>query len=386
MSQSASESSDPVPARTDTDVVIVGGGPIGIELAVGLRRAGVRFEVIEAGPIGHTMSWWAPQTRWFSSNERIAIAGVPLETPDQGKATREQYLTYLRGVVRQFRIPIRCFERVTGVDRQESRFVVTTDARGERRRLVCDRVVLAIGGTDHPKPMGIDGEDLQHVDGFLRDPHQYFGRRVLIVGGRNSAIEAALRLHHVGAEVSISYRRSGLPSESIKYWLRPEIEGLIGSGSITAYFSTEPVRIEPGRVWLRRLLPAEANSDDPLVADDGSDELIEVVTDDVLRLIGYEQDKTLFRRCGIELVGPMLAPRFDAETMETNVPGIYVAGTAVAGTQTSHFKTFLENCHVHVSRIVSQIAWDDVRSPDRVSRSPSPETALKRQISAMPES
>ena len=368
---------------TKTRVAILGAGPIGLELAVELRRAGIPFEIIDAGPIGQTMTWWAPQTRWFSSNERIAIAGVPLETVDQSKATREQYLAYLRSVARQFDIRVRSYEKAVAVDRKGRGFRLGTVAAGQPRAIDCDRVVLAVGGSDRPQTLGIPGEDLPHVDGYLREPHRYFGRRVLIVGGRNSAVESALRLHHAGAQVAISYRRSELPSDSIKYWLRPEIEGLIRSGRIAAHFGTVAREIKPGSVILERSREGEDEAVESRGNAKGGRESIEVPADDVLSLIGYVQDKTLFRQAGIDLVGQAEQPRFDESTMETNVPGIYVAGTAVAGTQSSRYKIFVENCHVHVHRIVEQLRGMETAAPERPPEATSP---LAREIEAMPES
>ncbi len=333
-----------------TDVVIVGAGPIGIEMAVALRRRGLRFEILESGVVGQTMSWWAPQTRWFSSNERIAIAGVPLITPDQSKATREEYLNYLRGVVMQFDIRVRTGEKVVDVARSSAPpadrpLIVTSRSTAGRRQLRCKGVVLAIGGTDFPRRLSIPGEDLPHVDGYLRETHRYFGRRVLIIGGRNSAIEAALRLHHVGARVSLSYRGDALPEESIKYWLRPEINGLIAGGRIAAHFATRPTKITPTHVELEPVGDSR----------NGSDQIQTVAADDVLCLIGYEQDKTLFETAGIELVDETRRPKVDIATMRSNVPGVYVAGTAVAGTQNSRYKTFLENCHEHIDKIIADL-------------------------------
>lgn len=337
-----------------TQVAIVGGGPIGIELAVALKQHSIDAQIIEAGPIGHTISWWAPQTKWFSSNERISIAGVPLITVDGSKATREEYLTYLRSVVAQFELSVRTFERVTAIDRLPSGgFTVTTGLGVDSADagITCEQVVLAIGGTDFPRVLGIPGDDLPHVDGYLREPHRYSGRRVMIVGGRNSAVEAALRLHHAGAHVEISYRQAELPTASIKYWLTPEILGLIDAGRIVAHFDTIPVSITRDHIKLQR----------------GKDETTyDVPADDVLSLIGYQQEKSLFNAAGIELVETMQRPVHDPKTMRTNVDGIYVAGTAVAGTQNSKYKTFLENCHQHVDKIVADIVGDYAAIPKQI--------------------
>lgn len=356
---------------TTTRVAIVGGGPIGLSLAVACSRHDIPFELVEAQQVGYTMSWWAPGTRWFSSNERISIAGVPLETPDQAKATREQYLTYLRSVIHQFGLRIRSYEPAVDLQRQGDHLVLTTAPRGGQRRIVCQAVVLAIGGTDTPRALGIEGEDLPHVDGYFREPHIYFGRRLLIIGGRNSAVEAALRAHHTGAQVTLSYRGPHLPRESIKYWLLPEIEGLIGAGRIEAHFATRPLRITPTHVTLERLAGADSSA------------TYDVPAEDVLSLIGYEQDKRLLRRAGIQLVGPSLQPQFDPQTMETNVRGVYVAGTAVAGTQSSKYKIFLENCHIHVDRILAHL---EGREPPAESALDAPTRALLEQIEAQPES
>jgi thioredoxin reductase (NADPH) len=324
----------------EAQVGIVGAGPIGIELHVALKKAGFRVLHFDAKQIGYTISWFAPQTRFFSSNERIGIAGVPLQTIDQGKATREDYLAYLRGVVQQFDLDIRTYEKVIDIRRHpaDCRFHLTTDYLGLRRTCVVEKLVLATGGTDHPRRLNIPGEDLPHVSHYFQDPHTYFRKRLLIVGGRNSAAEAALRCHHARANVSISYRREQLDPKSIKYWLLPEINGYISSGRMGGHFQTTPVAITPTHVTLKR--------------SDG--QTFDVPADFVLLLIGYESDMTLCQLAGVELVGPCLIPRFDPATMETNVPGLYVAGTATGGTQ-QKFTVFIENCHMHVDRIVASL-------------------------------
>ena len=329
---------EPDSTISSTEVAIVGAGPIGLELAVALQQVGIQVQVFDAGSIGHTISWWAPQTRWFSSNERISIAGVPLMTADQSKATREQYLTYLRSIVAQFELSVQTHCRVENIEQHTDHFVLTAKTGSGAQHWQAERIVLAIGGTDSPRQLNIPGDT--RADGYLRETHRYFGRRVLIIGGRNSAIEAALRLHHVGAKVALSYRGEALPEDGIKYWLLPEIKGLLRSGRIKDFVGTVPVEILPDAVRLEWIFDGET---------------VEVLADDVLSLIGYEQNKWLLRVAGIELVGEMERPLHDETTMETNVKGIYVAGTATAGTQSSKYKIFLENCHDHIDKIVTHI-------------------------------
>ena len=354
-----------MPAKADaTDVCLIGAGPVGLELAAALKRESIDYLHFEAGQVGQTMTWWAPATRWFSSNERISLAGIPLITADQSKATREEYLAYLRQIVGAFDLAIRTFEPAADIQRlDDGGFVLTTQSRQGPRQTRCRRIILATGGTDFPRTLRIPGEDLPHVDGYLREPHRYFGRKVLILGGRNSAVEAALRCFHAGADVTLSYRRPELPEASIKYWLLPEIRSLMKAGRIEAHFSMIATKITATHVTLARC-------GEDFVA---TGETLDVQADDVLKLVGYEQDKRLLKRAGIELTGEQQMPVFDERTMQTNVPGIYVAGTAVGGTQ-QRFRTFLENCHVHVPRIVNHLlgraALDERAVADNIALQP----------------
>jgi len=317
-----------------TDVLVVGAGPIGLELAVALKSEGIDYVHLDAKQIGYTISWFPSQTRFFSSNERIAIAGVPLQTADQSKASREEYLAYLRSVVEQFNLKVHTYTPVVAIQKNSDGFLITAHNAGDPMHVRAKRLVLCTGGTDHPRRLNIPGEDLPHVSRYLRDPHMYFRKRLLVVGGKNSAVESALRCHHVGAEVTLSYRRERLDEKSIKYWLIPEINGLIAAGRITGLFNTMPTEIKPGEVKL-----SSSQS---------------VPADFVLMQIGFEQDTTLLAMAGVELVGDCRAPSYDPRTMETNVPGMYVAGTAVGGTQ-DKYRVFIENCHVHVGRILASL-------------------------------
>ncbi len=339
-----------------TDVAIVGAGPIGIELAVALKRAKVDYFHFDAGQIGHTISWFAPQTPFFSSTERIAIAGVPLHTPAQGKATREQYLMYLRGVVEQFDLSIKTYEPIIDLQKDASGFVLTSVPRGgAEQKHHAKKVVLVTGGTNRPRMLNIPGEELPHVKHYFDDPHNYFRTNLLIIGGRNSAVEAALRCHHAGARVSLSYRQKAVPEKSIKYWLLPEINGLIKAGRIKGYFQTTPLRISPTHVTLRHADGREEN----------------VPADFVLALIGYEQDNTLLQKAGVKLTDEAARPVYDETTMETNIPGLFVAGTAIGGTQ-ERYTVFIENCHVHVDRILA--ALTGAKPPEAPKKLEQPES------------
>ncbi|MEM7483459.1 MAG: NAD(P)-binding domain-containing protein [Acidobacteriota bacterium] len=325
----------------ETEVIIVGAGPIGLETAVALQREGISHLHFEAASIGSTIGWYAPDTHFFSSPERIAIAGVPLQTRDQSKATREEYLLYLRTVVQQFDLNVRTYERVTAIDKQgNGGFRVSTEGRSGQRTWTAEKVVLAIGDMHLPRRLGIPGEDLPHVSHYFEDPHRYFKNRVLVVGGKNSAVEAVIRLHRVGAQPTLSYRGPDLDPDRIKFWLLPDIRALIRDRRVPFLPATSPVEIQPERVVLEHI-------------ESGKREEIEA--DFVLLLTGYVQDASLYEGAGIALQGPGKKPRYDEATMETDVPGLYVAGTGAAGTQLAGVKAFIETSHVHVDRIVASL-------------------------------
>jgi thioredoxin reductase (NADPH) len=251
---------------------------------------------------------------------------------------------------------VRTYEPVIGIERDASTgaFTMTTKPPGGERRCRANRVILVTGGTDRPRRLNVPGEDLPHVSHYFDDPHKYFRKRVLVVGGKNSAVEAALRCHNAGAHVSISYRRAKLPARSIKYWLLPEINGLMDSGRISADLGTVPTEITPTRVRLERWTDPDAAPQAAFSFLNPEPRPLNPPADFVLLLVGYEADMTLARLAGIELNGDCQTPTFDERTMETNVPGLYVAGTGVAGTQ-DKYRVFIENCHVHVDRIVAAL-------------------------------
>ena len=340
------------------DLALVGAGPIGLEMAVALKRAGLDYAHLERGQIGETISRFPLEMRWFSSNDRIALAGLPLNTTDQSKATREEYLAYLRQLVQHFGLMIRTHEEVTSIRKLPSHYLLTSETSGGTRETRARKLILSVGGTHSPRRLDIPGEDRPHVHHSFVEPHRYFGKRLLVVGGKNSACEAALRCWHAGARVSLSYRGERFAERQIKYWLQPELEGRMSRGEIVSHLGTVPVRIAPGVTTLRR--------------GDGSEYRVDA--DFVLVLIGFSADQRLFDALGVELVGDARTPAIDLATMRCGgdaMPGLYAIGTAVAGEQRS-FAIFLENCHVHVERVMAHLMGDApplYPSPDREAES-----------------
>jgi len=354
----------------ETHTIIIGAGPIGLELAVALKDASSPYLQFDAAQLGHTISWFPRQAQFFSSPDRIAICGVPLRTVDQSKATREEYLSYLCGIVQQFSLPIRTYERVVRIERlphsidclaqPPARFRVHTESSAGAQQYTCRHVAVAIGDMHQPRALTlpdlseIPGYRLPHVHRYFDEPYRYFDRQLLIVGGRNSAVEAAIRCFRLGAQVALSYRRQQI-DPSVKYWLRPEIEWLIKTEQIQFFPNTVPTEISPTHV---KLVGTNA---DGVPIHDGQEQ--RVAADFVLPLIGFQMDPSLLASAGVELLGAGRQPRHSHETMETNVPGIFVAGTAAAGTQ-QHYRIFIENGHSHVVRITRAITGTD---PQRVN-------------------
>ena len=331
---------------TETDLLVIGAGPIGLELAVSLKRAGVNYIHLEAQQIGYTISWWPRNTPFFSTTERIELAGVPIQNRAQERTTGEEYLVYLRSLVEQFDLRIQTYERVTQLEHRSDGFWLVSETAAGARRYRAQRVVLATGDMHRPRRLHIPGEELPHVSHYFRDVHPYFRRRLLIVGGRNSAAEAALRCWRAGAAVSLSYRGAAFRERSIKHWLLPDLHAQIELGLIGFYPLTAPLEITPTAVTLARLTPDGAPSG----------ETLQVPADFVLLLTGFEADMALLEQAGVTLHGPTRAPLFDPATMETDVPGLYVAGTAAAGQRQEGYTIFIENSHVHVGRIVQALS------------------------------
>ncbi len=250
-------------------------------------------------------------------------------------------------MVEQFDLQIHTYEPVVCVERHahEAGFLLQTRTQTGERRYHCRTLVLASGDMHRPHTLNIPGEELPHVSHYFVDVHPYFRRRLLIVGGRNSAVEAALRCWRAGAQVTLSYRRADFDASAVKHWILPDLKTQIELGTIDFHPLTVPVTITPEHAVLERL------------SEDGtrSGPRFEVPADFVLLLTGFEGDVSLFEAAGVTLAGEARTPIYDPETMETDVPGLYVAGTAAAGARQERYTLFIENTHVHVGKIVKAL-------------------------------
>lgn len=304
------------------NVLIVGAGPIGLACAISARRRGIDAQLVDAGAIADAIVRYPVGMVFFTTPERLEIGGHPLVTSG-AKATREEALKYYRGVARAEGLRVRTYTRFAGAVRGNGRLACRLATRLGNEEVMADRLVLATGYFDHPNLLGVPGEDLPHVSHYGAEPHLTAGLRVVIVGGKNSAIEQALASYRAGAQVTLVYRGPAL-KPSVKYWLRPDFENRVKAGEIEARFSADVVAIAPDAVTIRT--PA------------GEERL---PADRVYLLTGYRPDFELFEQLGIELDPVSGRPTLNAATLETNVPGIHLAGSVTAGRMIS--EVFIEN-------------------------------------------
>ena len=320
------------------DVLIVGAGPSGLATAIAAKQQHLDYAIVEKGVLVNSVFRFPVHMVFFTTPELLEIGGLPLVSPND-KPTRLEALKYYRRVVDTYGLPISFHEEVIAIERDPSDgvFTATTASRGVRRARRARAVVMAIGYYEHPNYLGVRGEDLPHVSHFYDEAHPSYRHRVVVVGGKNSAAEAALELFRAGAHVTLVHRRAAL-GESIKYWVKPDIENRIKEGSIAARFESRVVEITPAHVEIqhrdggREHLPAER----------------------VFLLTGYHPDVDLLRRAGVRCDEATLAPEYDPETFETNVPNLFVAGGAVAGKNTGTI--FIENGRFHGEKIVALLA------------------------------
>src|SRR2546427_4309023 len=293
--------------------IIAGAGPIGLACAISAKRRGIDPLVIDAGALANSIVRYPINMTFFTTPERLEIGNHPLVGAG-AKATREEALKYYRGVARVEGLRVRTYTKLVEKNLVETRF--------GRDPISCDPLVLATGYFDHVNTLGVPGEDLPHVRHYFDEAHLSYGLDVVVIGGKNSAVEAALQLFRAGARTTIIYRGTTWP-KSVKYWLRPDLENRIKAGEIQARLGSRVALITPRDVLVRGAL--------------GNEERI--LADRVYPLIGFHPDFELFKRIGIAFDSETGRPQINPETLETSVPAVHVAGSGTAGNKRSEEHT-----------------------------------------------
>lgn len=313
------------------DVVIAGGGPIGLACGLAAKAAGLQYLILEKGCLVNSLYNYPLNMTFFSTSEKLEIGGVPFVS-NNAKPTRPEALEYYRRVAVSARLNIQLREKVTGIRQQNDCHIVTTEHHSYHTK----NVVLATGFYDLPYQMHVPGEDLPKVTHYYKDPHFYALQHVLVVGANNSAVDAALETWRKGAHVTMVIREGEI-GKRVKYWAKPDIENRIAEGSIKAYFHSTIAEIQEKNVVLN--------------TPEGS---VEIPNDYVIAMTGYQPDFTLLQQTGIALSEDgVKQPAYNPETMETNVPGIFLAGVVCGGLNTHVW--FIENSREHADLIVRTI-------------------------------
>ena len=320
------------------DVLVVGAGPTGLACGIEAQRADLKLLILEKGCLVNSLFHYPPNMTFFTTRELLEIGGLPFVSVNI-KPARAEALEYYRRVADHYHLPIHYEERVTRVRKEDGTFVIDTDLRsGQHCQYHSRNVVLATGYYDLPNLMNVPGEDLPKVSHYYREPHQFFGRRVAVIGGGNSAAIAALDLYRYGAEVTLVVREREL-SRHIKYWIRPDLENRIKEGSVHALFGSEVTEI----------------AHDWVLARNSEGETLRLENDFVFALTGYHPDFDFLRSAGVRIDPNTCRPECSTETRETNVAGLYLAGVIIAGMDTNEI--FIENGRFHGKQIVDDIKW-----------------------------
>ena len=321
--------------ENDADLVIVGGGPCGLAAAVSAQRAGLRPLVIEGSVVVSTIAAYPTYVRFFSTAEKLTIGGLPFVVATE-KPTRRDALAYYRSVVTYFGVPLRQRERVTAIQGEAGNFsVVSSMASGEERRTKTGAIVVATGYFGSPNKLGVPGEDLPHVTHVYKEGHEAFLQDVVVVGGGNSAAEAALDLWRSGARVTLVHFGPTF-DKKIKPWVLPDFTNRVKEGLIAARWNSRVKAIAPPDVIL-----GTANGEERLKADR------------VYVMTGFAPCLDLLRDVGVPIDAKTGIPKHDSRTLETSVPGVFIAGVVVAGYDAN--RVFIENGRYHGDRIVARL-------------------------------
>ncbi|MDQ0111325.1 YpdA family putative bacillithiol disulfide reductase [Paenibacillus harenae] len=316
------------------EAIIIGAGPCGLAAAIELQRIGMSPLIIEKRNIVHSISQYPTYMHFFSSPEMLEIGGIPFTTASE-KPSRLEALHYYRTAAQRHQVRVQAYEKITSVERESDGFVLKGENRfGEPRTYRSRYVIIATGYFDHPNVLGIPGEEFDKVTHFFRESHPYVGMQVAIIGGSNSAIDAALELERVGAKVTVVYRGATY-SSSIKPWVRPGFESKVAKGLIQMRFSSMVTNIGNNDITIQGAGDAEV-----------------VPNDFVLALTGFHPDRNFLTQTGVTMEAEGY-PTFNEETMETNVPGIYLAGVVASKHEANEI--FIESGRYHGNKIADHI-------------------------------
>ncbi|MDP5062218.1 MAG: YpdA family putative bacillithiol disulfide reductase [Maribacter sp.] len=317
--------------KTEFDMVIVGGGPIGIACGLEAKKNGLSNLILEKGPIVNSLFHYPSNMQFFSSSEKLEIDEIPFIS-NEAKPKRDEALEYYRRIVTSNKLNINLFEKVENVQKKENVFTIVSD----KATYTSKQVVVATGFYDLPNLLNVPGENLEKVVHYYDNPHYYSGQKVAVIGASNSAIDAALECWRKGAEVSLIIRGSEV-GQRVKYWVRPDIINRIEEGSIKAYYNTTIKSISKDHI--------------NLTTQDGD---VVIENDFVLALTGYKPNFNFLEKLGVNISNDAKKlPEYNPDTMETNVAGLYLAGVICGGMETH--KWFIENSRIHAKMIVKNI-------------------------------
>jgi thioredoxin reductase (NADPH) len=313
------------------DIIIIGGGPIGLACGLEAKKAGLSYLIIEKGTLVNSLYNYPVNMTFFSTSERLEIGGIPFVS-NNANPTRNEGLEYYRRVAISGGLHVKLFEEVVDVKKANEHFTVTTS----KQKYTAANIIVCTGFYDIPYLLNVKGEELDKVKHYYKDPHFYAFQKVLVVGAANSAVDAALETWRKGAAVTMVIRNDRI-SDRVKYWVKPDIENRIKEGSIKAYFNSTVAAIRENEVDINT-----------------SEGLVTVENDWVLAMTGYQPDLTFLRKLGIDLSDDAVCkPTYSDETYETNVKGIYLAGVICGGMNTH--RLFIENSREHAEKIIEHI-------------------------------
>ncbi|MDO5510545.1 MAG: YpdA family putative bacillithiol disulfide reductase [Weeksellaceae bacterium] len=317
------------------DLLIIGAGPMGIAVGIEARKRNLEILILEQGALVNSLFHFPKNMQFFSTSQKLEIGNVPFISHHE-KPLRDEALEYYRRVVQQWDLPIKYYEKVLHVQKNEVYHV-----QSEKSEYRAKNVVVATGFYSQPNLMNVPGEDLPKVSHYYDEPHPYIQQKVAVIGAANSATQVALELYHKGADVTMIIREERIP-DNVKYWIKPNIENRIEEGAIQAYFSSKVVEIKEESI---------------IISQNG--QLIELENDFVFAMTGYLPDFDFLRKIGVQCQADEFeTPYYDESTHQTNIPGLYVAGVICGGKNTS--KYFIENSREHAERILQSIVQTSI--------------------------